>query len=315
MQKLLATTAVAMIAMSGAASAQSVLERVLGQIDNSTNLASVNGTFANIAENLGGTSTVYYDATTNTTLTEAERDALADSLVAEDFTEVAAGDAVNNTTGEVITAAAYANLSAADKANYTVAAAAAYYTGPDGLAVTAANRPTLTAAALATQLAAYKAVTVSGFGGVDGSITNIVEGITAATQEAVAAAGVSAIEWDMPTLSWGDMATTALGAVNTGEITLGVNQAVDQAKTSSTAAYSAVADQLGGSADTGALVLNIASNMTGVNGSISNTMTEVNGTVGDLSTTALGAVNTGEITSGVNAAVTGIIGTSGTGQN
>jgi len=315
MQKLLATTAVAMIAMSGAASAQSVLERVLGQIDNSTNLASVNGTFANIAENLGGTSTVYYDAATNTTLTEAERDALADSLVAEDFTVVATGDAVNNTTGEVITAAAYANLSAADKANYTVAAAAAYYTGPDGLAVTAANRPTLTAAALATQLAAYEAVTVSGFGGIDGSITNIVEGITAATQEAVAGAGVSAIEWDMPTLSWGDMATTALGAVNTGEITLGVNQAVDQAKTSSTAAYSAVADQLGGSADTGALVLNIASNMTGVNGSISNTMTEVNGTVGDLSTTALGAVNTGKITSGVNAAVTGIIGTSGTGQN
>jgi hypothetical protein len=41
----------------------------------------------------------------------------------------------------------------------------------------------------------------------------------------------------------------------------------------------------------------------------------VNGTVGDLSTTALGAVNTGTITSGVNAAVTGIIGTSGTGQN
>lgn len=315
MQKLLATTAVAMIAMSGAASAQSVLERVLGQIDNSTNLASVNGTFANIAENLGGTSTVYYDAATNTTLTEAERDALADSLVAEDFTVVATGNAVNNTTGEVITAAAYANLSAADKANYTVAAENAYYTGPDGLAVTSANRPTLTAANLATQLAAYEAVTVSGFGGVDGSITNIVEGITAATQEAVAGAGVSAIEWDMPTLSWGDMATTALGAVNTGEITLGVNQAVDQAKTSSTAAYSAVADQLGGSADTGALVLNIASNMTGVNGSISNTMTEVNGTVGDLSTTALGAVNTGEITSGVNAAVTGIIGTSGTGQN
>lgn len=315
MQKLLATSAVAMIAMSGAASAQSVLERVLGQIDNSTNLASVNGTFANIAENLGGTSTVYYDAATNTTLTEAERDALADSLVAEDFTVVATGDAVNNTTGEVITAAAYANLSAADKANYTVAAAAAYYTGPDGLAVTSANVPVLTAANLATQLAAYEAVTVSGFGGVDGSITNIVVGITTATQEAVAGAGVTAIEWDMPTLSWGDMATTALGAVNTGEITLGVNQAVDQAKTSSTAAYSAVADQIGGSADTGALVLNIASNMTGVNGSISNTMTEVNGTVGDLSTTALGAVNTGEITSGVNAAVTGIIGTSGTGQN
>lgn len=218
MQKLLLTSAMA-LALGGAAFAQdansdssapkSVLERVLATIDNGTNLASVNGTFANIAENIGGV---------------------------------------------------------------------------DGA-------------------------------GVNGSITNVVDGISEATQEAIASADVSAIEWDMPNLSWGDMATTALGAVNTGEITLGVNQAVDQAKTSSTAAYSAVANQLGGSADTGALVLNIASNMTGINGSISNTMNEVNGAVGDLSTTALGAVNTGTITSGVNAAVTGIIGTSGTGQN
>jgi hypothetical protein len=315
MKKLLATTAVAMIAMSGVASAQSVLERVLGQIDNSTNLASVNGTFANIAENIGGSSTVYYDAATNTTLTQAERDALAASPVASDFTVVGAGDAVNNTTGEVITAAAYANLSALDKAAYTVAGENAYFTGPDGLAVTSANVPTETTATLTAKLNALEAVSVGGLGGIDGSITNIVDGITQATQTAVANSDVSAIEFDMPTLNWGDMATTALGAVNTGEITLGVNQAVDEAKTSSTGAYSAVADQLGGSADTGALVLNIASNMTGVNGSIANTMNEVNGTVGDLSTTALGAVNTGTITSGVNAAVTGIIGTSGTGQN
>ena len=208
MKKLLATSPL-VLAFAGVASAEeSVLERVLATIDNGTNLAKVNGTFANIAENIGG----------------------AD--------------------GE----------------------------------------------------------------GVDGSITNLVDGITSATQTATAGL-ITAVEYDMPTLSWGDMATTALGAVNTGEITLGVNQAVDQAKTSSTAAYSAVADQLGGSASTGALVLNVASNMTGINGSISNTMNEVNGTVGDLSTTALGAVNTGTITSGVNAAVTGIIGTSGTGQN
>ncbi|WP_374435119.1 hypothetical protein [Tabrizicola sp.] len=208
MKKLLATSAL-VLAFAGVASAEeSVLERVLATIDNGTNLAKVNGTFANIAENIGGA---------------------------------------------------------------------------DGQ-------------------------------GVDGSITNLVDGITSATQTATAGL-ITAVEYDMPTLSWGDMATTALGAVNTGEITLGVNQAVDQAKTSSTAAYSAVADQLGGSASTGALVLNVASNMTGINGSISNTMNEVNGTVGDLSTTALGAVNTGTITSGVNAAVTGIIGTSGTGQN
>lgn len=42
-----------LIAASGGASAQSVLERVLGRIDNATNLAQVNGTYANIAENVG----------------------------------------------------------------------------------------------------------------------------------------------------------------------------------------------------------------------------------------------------------------------
>lgn len=147
--------------------------------------------------------------------------------------------------------------------------------------------------------------------GIDGSITNTVNGINQATQQAIASASASATEWTMPTLNWGDMSTTALGAVNTGDITLGVNQAVDQAKTTSTAAYSAVAGQIGGDAATGALVLNIAANMTEVNGAIANTMNEVNGTVGDLSTTALGAVNTGTIKSGVDAAIMGIIGNSG----
>lgn len=184
---------------------ESVLERVLGQIDNATNLAQVNGTYANIAENIGT---------------------------------------------------------------------------PDSM-------------------------------GIDGSITNIIDGIGAATQKAAAGASVSATEWDMPTLNFGDMATTALGAVNTGEITLGVNSAVDQAKTTSTAAYSAAVGQIGGDDATGALVLNIAANMTAVNGAIANTMAEVNGTVGNLSTTALGAVNTGTIQSGVGATIIGIIGSSG----
>jgi hypothetical protein len=184
---------------------QSVLERVLGKIDDATNLAQVNGTYVNIAENMGP---------------------------------------------------------------------------EDGA-------------------------------GIDGSITNIVDGIDAATQHAMTQAQVSATEWEMPQLNWGDMSTTALGAVNTGEITLGVNMAVDEAKTMSTGAYSAAVGQIGGDAATGALVLNIAANMTAVNGAISNTMREVNGTVGNLSTTALGAVNTGTITSGVDATINGIIGNSG----
>ena len=143
--------------------------------------------------------------------------------------------------------------------------------------------------------------------GIDGSITNVVMGLTQHTQRVVADASTEAIEFEVPSLAFGDMGTTALGAVNTGEIALGVSSAVDQAKTRRTYAVSSAVDQLGGSADTGVLVLNIASNMTGIDGSIANTMYSVNSTVGALSTTALGAVNTGKITSGVDAVVNGIV--------
>ena len=50
MKTLLASTALALVAMSGAASAQSVLERVLTSInDTNSNMKPVTGTFANIA--------------------------------------------------------------------------------------------------------------------------------------------------------------------------------------------------------------------------------------------------------------------------
>lgn len=145
---------------------------------------------------------------------------------------------------------------------------------------------------------------------IDGSVTNIITGVTTATAEA--AVGVaSATEFTLPTIDLGDIATTALGAVNTGDITLGVNSAVDEATTSTTNAIAAAMTQIGGSADTGALVLNVASNASAVQGAIQNTLLAVNGSVGDVSTTALGAVNTGTIISGVDAAVQGIVGMSG----
>jgi hypothetical protein len=145
---------------------------------------------------------------------------------------------------------------------------------------------------------------------IDGSIKNIISGVTSVTQEVVAVAA-TASEITLPTIDLGDMATTALGAVNTGEITLGVNSAVDEASASTTRAISVAMTQIGGSADTGALVLNVASNASAINGSIGNTMLAVNGSIGNMGTTALGAVNTGAITSGVNAAVQGIVGMSG----
>ncbi|MGO4910579.1 hypothetical protein ACEN2J_20010 [Pseudorhodobacter sp. W20_MBD10_FR17] len=310
MKKLLATTAVAMIAMSGTASAQSVLERVLGQIDNATNLASVNGTFANIAENIGGTSaqTVWLNTTGNV-ITDAEYQAAAAEQYQSDYTSaVATTDYIDPTTLTVLTPAQYAALSTADQAAYQLVSTTAGYFTDGSTVLSTASKAALVSV---NPYASYTSdvIQVSGLDGVNGSINNVVDGITDATQTAVAGV-VSAVEYNMPTLNFGDMATTALGAVNTGDITLGVNSSVDNAKTTSTEAVSSVMAQLGGSADTGAIVLNIASNMTGINGSINNAMTEVNGTVGNLSTTALGAVNTGTIISGVNAAVTGITGAS-----
>lgn len=308
MKKLLASSALVLVGFASAASAQSVLERVLGKIDNSTNLASVNGTFANIAENIGGTGTVYYNPTSNVTLTQAEYNALVNSPVKTDYT-VVAGDAfyVNVVNNTFITKAQYDAMSAADKAAYSSANGYAYNGSGQFIGATAYTALPADAAARTTLVTAYEPVAVAGLAGIDGSILNVVDGITEATQTATAGV-VNAVEYNMPTLNWGAMSTTVLGAVNTGTITLGVNQSVEQAKTTSTGALKSKVDQIGGSADTGALVLNVASNMTGVNGSIRNTMTEVNGTVGALGTTVLGAVNTGTITSGVNAAVTGIVG-------
>ena len=293
-----------------------MLERALGQIDNATNLASVNGTFANIAENIGNGSavTVY-----------AEVDGAGDAtgnVISEDEYEAGLQDAIDAAVaglpaGELAIIAA----GAPDPADYgdltIVENQLAYNDAVTDYELAVSAQQLAIEDATRAYAAGFQAdlIEVSGLQGIDGSINNTLDGINGATQEAIANIDVSAIEWNMPTFDFGDMATTALGAVNTGDITLGVNSAVDEASTSTTNAISAVVNQLGGSADTGAIVLNVASNMTGVNGSINNVMEQVNGSIGNLSTTALGAVNTGTIVSGVDAAVAGIVGSSTGGSN
>lgn len=303
MKKLLATSAIAIVALSGAASAQSVLERVLGQIDNATNLASVNGTFANIAENIGNGSavTVYIDGEENVISEDEYQAGLQDAIDAE--LAMLTASELATIAGGMPDAADYGDMTILANQEAYNAAVADYNT-----AVAAQQSAISTATSTYAGLYTADLIQVSGLQGIDGSINNTLDGINGATQEAIASIDVSAIEWNMPTFDFGDMATTALGAVNTGDITLGVNSAVDEASTSTTNAISAVVNQLGGSADTGAIVLNVASNMTGVNGSINNVMEQVNGSIGNLSTTALGAVNTGTIVSGVDAAVAGIVG-------
>jgi len=286
MKKFLATTAVVLIATTGAASAQSVLERVLGSLDAATT-TELNGTFANIAENIGGNDVTYLNEA-GVAFTEAEFELLVDDELGQMLDD---GYVYYDTTTD------------------------SYYTN-EGLGFELGSIIEAKAYAEAQMLNSAGYTREVGLGGiVDGSITNVIEGVTSAiadaSQSATAGLDTVAYEFNLPTYDLGALSTTALGAVNTGDITLGVNSTVDDAKTTSTQAVSSVMEQLGGSIDSGALVLNIASNMTGVDGSISNTMNNVNGALESASTTALGAVNTGTITSGVNAAVQGIVGTSG----
>lgn len=304
MKRLLATTAVATMAFAGAASAQSVLERVLGQIDNATNLASVNGTFANIAENIGviGGENQYVvptglfvdgideDGDGAITITQAQFDNIVDTAAAD----LIAGITENENGTFSVSGNLGGGLSVPANAFVTREAAEAF-----------ARQSALTAATASVLTVIPGTGTI--LNAIDGSINNVIEGLDEALQTA-SVGDVSAIEFVLPTVEFGDMATTALGAVNTGDITLGVNSSVEEAKTSTTGAINAVVAQLGGSADTGAIVLNVASNATDVIGSVNNTLTGVNGKVGNLATTALGAVNTGTIVSGVDAAVAGIVG-------
>jgi hypothetical protein len=113
----------------------------------------------------------------------------------------------------------------------------------------------------------------------------------------------------MPTIDIGDISTTTLGAVNTGEISVGVNSAADEAMGSSARAIQTSVGIVGGSADTGAMMLNVAHNTSAIQGNVTNTLVAMDGSVGNVNTTVLGAVNTGTIANGVNAVVLGITGT------
>lgn len=343
------------------ADAQSVLERVLGKIDNSVNMRQVNGTYANIAENITSSTTkteTVYEAG-GVSYTQAEYDALLSAKQAEAATTAAtaAGSAIIITyqdrdglgplgagyyVGDPTAATAnpapsgtwHDSLDAAKIAvgispeillvaqvatgvpltySYQINGAGPTFTSPTD-AISSATA-TLTRSLLTTFEASFtlstREVQVPGDTAViNGSIKNTITGLTTATAKTIA--GLSAAtEFTLPTLDMGDMATTVLGAVNTGDIALGVNAATDEAKTTTAAAISVAATQIGGTADSGALVLNIAHNAMIIDGSIRNTMTTVNGSVGSLSTTTLGAVNTGSIAAGVGAVVQGITGMAG----
>ncbi len=142
---------------------------------------------------------------------------------------------------------------------------------------------------------------------IDGSVVNSLAGVSSATAQVMSEVQATS----QVTVNLGDISTTVLGAVNTGSITVGVNQDLTEAVAGTSAALAASIGQVGGSSDQSALIANMASNMTSIVGSVSNTFEGLNGSVGNVSTTVLGAVNTGTITSDVNSTITGIVGMSG----
>lgn len=338
-----------------AGSAQSVLERVLGQIETATNLAPVNGVYANIAET-NFSEQLVEGPETPVTLENAPPSTILWDLDGDGY--IRAGDIGSTFTrgdgtalGDVLDGLSVDSITVNLDGSLTIVAPDAdddmqiempeagdtYYgdefnsSGPetlffnrDGLVVAIARYDGFTGEYFEYVLATPESIAFREYleavtqhetflvpysHTIDGSINNTVTGVTEAT--AVALAGVtSATDTIVPTLDFGNMATTALGAVNTGDIVLGVNATVDEAETTYTNAISAALQQVG-TALSGAVVINVASNMSAVDGSINNALNQVNGTIGNLSTTALGAVNTGTIVAGVDAAVQGIVGMSG----
>ena len=328
---------VSMLAIAGTASAQSVLERVLAQTQS---LGQVTGVFANVADNIGTDFVTVYTNSTGDVLSSAEYDDLVD-----DNSLTLLGSALDyiNSAGNVITPAQYANLTVTEATAYAqiVTGDVAYVNNGTGV-VTQTTTLLYNGAITAGQsaIAAYSGTTIAGGAGtIDGSINNIVSGLSEV--QASVMGQVTAVS--VPTVNFGNMATTVLGAVNTGEIGLGTNQLVEEAIAGTTQAIRTEISQIGTMAGLTQVALNSALNTMNINGSINTTMSGVNGSVaavspdvleiamaasdtlsltgvadllGSMNTTVLGAVNTGTIVSGVNnqvdGTVAGIVGNSAT---
>lgn len=335
MKKLLISTALASLAFTGTASAQSLLERVL----ESTNTQAITGIFSNTADNVlaGATPDVVNIGGTATT---------------EDRT-VAAGDVILVNDGSNNVAAivqADGSLELADgTAVGSVVLGSTVLTDNAGNIAVADENVTLTAVGYVnTNVTNFEVATVTTTvggdtyqtSGINASITNILRGLdgpTATTETTQATEAVTALI--------GNISTTALGAVNTGDIQLlGSNQTltdnIDRATAGTSEAIQQRIDQnitqVGTTASQTVLAINSALNETNVNASVLNTMSGVNATIGrsgfensltdqnfaavatmqadavaaltgGISTTALGAVNTGTIVSGANDQVGGVV--------
>lgn len=339
MRNLLVTTAIATMAFTGAASAQSLLERVLSDIS-AVPTTNVTGIFANTADNL--LSGAVPDVTNiGGTATTADR-------------TVAAGDVilVNDGTDDITaTVAANGNLIAADGTTVlgTVVLGSNVLTDNAGNLAVADEALTLTGTNVNTSLTGFEVATITttvggdtfSTSGINASINNILRGLDSPTASTTGGASATAAVDALI----GNLTTTGLGAVNTGDIqligsNLSFSEDIDTATAGTSEAVQQTIDhtitQVGTTTGQTMLALNSALNETNVNASVTNVMTGVNATIGrsgfemalsdttfdavsvmdpeaiaaltgGISTTALGAVNTGTIVSGASDQVNGVI--------
>lgn len=323
MKRLLATTAIATMAMTGAASAQSLLERVLADVGGG--LQDVTGVFANTADNV-----------------------LPEGIVPNTTTIGGETSFRNNDTGEIISLADYTVALAdaplvgtvdddGDNFQVTIDGVTTTFTGATAEADRDAFRLEQSRAAFAAE---FQEINTGGdvftSTGINASVTNILRGLDSPTATTAATSATEAVNAVL-----GNIDTTALGAVNTGDIALiGTNQNfvedIDQAIAgTSDALQQRIAheiQQVGSITGQTMLAINSALNETNVDASVLNSMTGVNVDIaaispdmlditattdmtlaglgdlmGTISTTALGAVNTGTIVSGANDTVDGVV--------
>ncbi len=327
MKKLLTTTAVLTVAMAGAASAQSVLERVLAQ---TASLNDVTGVFANTADNIGAGADsvtteprqltagdiifVGVDANTNPVFGTVQADG---SVIGEGG--ALDGVVLANNAGTIGATGAGTDLVAPIGAPVQL--------GDEGLGLGSAS---VGSGITVVTNGVLQTVSVTQSAGlIDGSIDIIANRIDEAT--ANVDNQVTAIS-DV-TVNFGNMATTVLGAVNTGEIGLGTNQEVEEAIADTSQAVRSVVTQVGTTAASTVVAVNSALNTMDIDGGISVNLEGVNASVaaispdqldilsdagsitlagldqllGSMETTVLGAVNTGTIVSGVNNQVDGTV--------
>jgi hypothetical protein len=282
MKRFMMTTAIASMAMTGAASAQSLLERVLTDLSNTTDPT---GIFANTADNvlagaLPNTSTIGGTATTADRTLEAgdvitvnDGTAEVTGIVQSDGTLVdSAGNTIDDGTNDIV-----------------VTLGATVLTNNAGLLTVADGAITNgTPATTGTFVVATETTTVDGdvfsTSGINASVTNVLRGLDSATAVTDVANATEAVDALI-----GNISTTGLGAVNTGDITLsGANlnltEILDEAEAGTSKAVSQditqVVEQVGTATGETFLALNSALNETNVNASVLNSMSGVNATIG-----------------------------------